>query len=85
MEASQVSATLDFDNTELSFEFLRLGLQEPHLPVVNSGKMTIEPPPSKRRRVNEETSVIGEIISDLYDLLGSQRTTNIDGLHQFAV
>lgn len=44
----------------------------------------IRPPPNKRRRVDEEPSVVDEIVADLTELLTSQRTTDVDGLHQFA-
>lgn len=85
-EVLEISDIPKFDNSELTAEFSRLDLwgigKEPL--ASGPGETVIRPPPNKRRRVNEGPSVSDEIVADLTELLTSQKTTDVDGLHQYA-
>lgn len=83
-EALDLTEIKDFDNSELSTEFLRLGLYEKVSPMLENGKHQAIEPPNKRRKVDDEVPVLDEITANLYELLGAQRVTSIDGLHQLA-
>lgn len=41
-------------------------------------------PAAKRRKISDEVDLFGEIIADIYDLLGAQRATDLVGLSQAA-
>ncbi|KAK6580379.1 hypothetical protein PZA11_007401 [Diplocarpon coronariae] len=78
----------DFDSLDILEEFRSLGLQEPHLetnPVDRSGHRVDDGPPSKRRKMNENVVLFGEIAEDISELLGAQRTADLTGLSQVAV
>ncbi len=73
-----------FDNDELSAEFSRLKVQENSFLVSQSTRVVLDEPPNKRRKVHEGTRTLEEITADLSELLGSQRVSTMDGLHQVA-
>ncbi|TAQ86632.1 hypothetical protein B7494_g5044 [Chlorociboria aeruginascens] len=56
-----------------------------HLLGLNSFR-TNEPdgPPSKRRKIGVQSDLLGDIISELYSLLGSQKASDLAGLSRFA-
>lgn len=77
-ESIDCSEPIDkFEDLELSLEFRRLGLD------IFPGESGSEPP-SKRRKLSEEPELVGEIVANLYSLLGSQKVTNLAELHQVA-
>ena len=44
----------------------------------------IQPPPIKRRKINVELDLLGEVTTTLYSLLGLQDAMDMDGLGQVA-
>ncbi|KAF8859864.1 protein kinase-like protein rad3 [Acephala macrosclerotiorum] len=72
----------DFDNGELSVEFLRLGFQEKISPSPGNSEDQASEPPNKRLKVDEGNLVLEEVIADLCEVLGSQRLNSMNGLHQ---
>lgn len=83
-QALNPSEVKDFDNSEISVEFLRLGFQEKISPSPENGKNQALEPPNKRLKVDEEMLVLEEVTADLCGILGLQRATSLDGLHQVA-
>jgi len=63
-----------FDSVQLDGEFELLGLE-----LMRSA----DAPPCKRRRIRSE-SLLDEVISKLYPILGSQNATDLAGLNQVA-
>lgn len=75
-----------FESPNLLAEFRSLGLHEVKLRNSKS-KTDFEAqveygPPSKRRKINDDVDLFGEITAELYELLGAQRATDLGGLHQ---
>ena len=57
-------------------EFGRLGLD-------SFGTQALDdPPPSKRRRIDSDIDLLGQVTEKLYNLLGSQNVTDLAGLSQ---
>ncbi|KAK0105320.1 serine/threonine-protein kinase M1 [Cadophora gregata f. sp. sojae] len=77
-----------FESPNLLAEFYNLGLHEVKPKKVESGndsKPQVEDgPPTKRRKINDDVNLLGEITADLYELLGAQRATDLGGLQQLA-
>lgn len=74
----------DFANSKLSVEFQRLGFQEKVVSTPENGKTQTLEPPNKRIKVDEGMFILEEVTADLCEVLGSQRITSMDGLHQVA-
>jgi len=77
-----------FESPNLLAEFQSLGLHEVKSKSSKSKidlKAQVEDgPPTKRRKINDDVNVFREITADLYELLGAQRATDLEGLHQLA-
>jgi hypothetical protein len=69
-----------FQSDELNTEFRRLDLQVEKKPDLEEEQA----PPSKRRRISEETNLLDELVSDLYSVLGCQKAMDLYGLSQVA-
>jgi hypothetical protein len=67
-----------FDSEELDGEFRRLNFSLAHQQEPFQGH------PAKRRKIEAETDILEEIISNLYPLLGSQSVMDLDGSDQVA-
>lgn len=76
LDHSSVSNT--FEDADLNSEFHRLELDSLQKQVVDSDR------PSKRRKLSAESSLLGDVTATLYSLLGSQKVTDLAGLHQIA-
>lgn len=74
--------TQDFESQDLASMFGDLGLK---LDLPMEQETGIEPePPSKKVKMIEEPQVFAQITSQLWQLLGSQSATGLDGLSQVA-
>ena len=63
-----------FDSADLDGKFTRMGFDSAlHEEVV-------EAPPNKRRKVDVELDILGEVTAKLNSLLGSQDALDLDGL-----
>lgn len=67
-----------FENADLDGEFRRMGLDSMLLEEV------VQVPPTKRRKIQSEIDILGEVTTKLYSLLGSQSAMDLDGLGQVA-
>jgi hypothetical protein len=67
-----------FDSVDLDDEFTRMGLDS------LQNTEAIEILPNKRRKVDSGLNTLGEITSQIYNLLGSQDAMDLDGLDQVA-
>lgn len=75
----------NLESPELLAEFHRLHLQNE---VVANGASKPGPGipsddrPTKRRKLGNKTEIFGEVVADVYELLGKQRATSLTGLSQ---
>ena len=69
------SDTIHFENVELSTQFQYLGLGDFSKPRFDAEHL------SKRRKISSN-NLLGEIIKEVYFLLGSQKVLDLDGLSQ---
>jgi hypothetical protein len=67
-----------FDSADLDGEFTRMGLDS----VLH--KEVVEAPANKRRKIDVELDVLGEVTAKLNSLLGSQDAMDLDGLGHVA-
>ena len=67
-----------FDSVELDGELRRMSIDSA------LQEEAVEIPPAKRRKLQSEMDVLGEITTQLYTLFGSQTAIDLDGLDQVA-
>ena len=79
MDANPVIVS-EFESATLLAEFENLGLQAEASKEVDKGCG----PPSKRRKLDDETRVMDVLIAEVYESLGRQKATSLDGLSKFA-
>ncbi|CAG8977250.1 hypothetical protein HYALB_00009347 [Hymenoscyphus albidus] len=67
-----------YDSVELNMEFSNLMIDK----VVH--ETSHDGPPSKRRKVEESNETFGQVVGNLYSILGAQVATDLDGLSNIA-
>lgn len=67
-----------FDSADLDNEFTRMGLD------LMEQREVLQTPPNKRRKIDVELDLLGEVTTKLFSLLGSQDAMDLDGLDQLA-
>lgn len=67
-----------FDNADLDGEFRQMGLDS------IQQKEVVQAPPTKRRKIETELDILGEVTTKLCSLVGSQSAIDLDGLGQVA-
>ncbi|PBP17844.1 phosphatidylinositol 3 [Diplocarpon rosae] len=82
------SISFDFDNVDIYKETHSLSLQEPHSEVNflhRFGHQVDSGPPRKRRKINDNVVLFGEITRETCELLGAQRGSDLTGLSEVAM
>lgn len=82
-EASSLKVTgLDgpesFDSIQLNRDFHQLGLGD------DEDQLANQPPPSKRRKLHSQSSLLDELVTNICLLLGSEGEINLSNLDQTA-
>lgn len=67
-----------FENDELNEDFQQFDL------AATANEKAADAPPSKRRKVSPDSSILEEMITLLYSTLASQSVNDLAGLHQIA-